>query len=84
MTCVSSAFMVYFPKGDYRPQNNRTGDVFLMSEKQKRFEVSYSQGLNFSVLVDRQTGVNYLMVSTGITPLLDAEGKPVVTLVENK
>ncbi len=55
-----------------------------MSEKQKRFEISYSQGFNFSVLVDRQTGVNYLMASTGITPLLDADGKPIVTLVEDK
>lgn len=38
-----------------------------------------------SVLVDTKTGVNYLMVrdhgcgSGGLTPLLDAEGKPVVS-----
>ena len=35
------------------------------------------------VLVDRETGVNYLFVhmgsAGGLTPLLDAEGKPVIT-----
>ncbi|MCR5041507.1 MAG: DUF6440 family protein [Clostridia bacterium] len=35
------------------------------------------------ILVDRQTGVNYLYVANGygggLTPLLDASGKPVVT-----
>lgn len=55
-----------------------------MSEKQKRFETSYSQGLNFAVLVDRQTGVNYLMTSTGITPLLSPDGTPIVTVEEKK
>ena len=35
------------------------------------------------VLVDRETGVNYLYVGRGygggLTPLLDADGKPVIT-----
>ena len=35
--------------------------------------------------VDRQTGVNYLWVASGysggLTPLLDATGKPIVTAV---
>lgn len=35
------------------------------------------------VLVDKETGVNYLFVQSGyaggLTPLLDADGKPVVT-----
>ena len=37
------------------------------------------------VLVDRQTGVNYLFVGSGyaggLTVMLDAEGKPIVTPV---
>ena len=37
------------------------------------------------VLVDRQTGVNYLFVASGyaggLTVMLDAEGKPIVTPV---
>lgn len=43
------------------------------------------------VLVDRQTGVNYLLagfmastgvLSTGLTVLVDADGRPVVTPVD--
>ena len=58
-----------------------------------RFIVMYQQGLGFRnngpcrILVDRVTGVNYLYYtlgnSGGLTPLLDANGKPVVTPVEN-
>ena len=37
----------------------------------------------FIVLVDRETGVNYLLAKdgygAGLTPLLDKDGKPVVT-----
>ncbi len=48
--------------------------------KEKRFESKYNQW-SYSVIVDRLTGVNYLQVSnsTGIslTPLLQADGKPV-------
>lgn len=35
------------------------------------------------VIVDRETGVNYLFVHRGygggLTPLLDADGKPIIT-----
>ena len=35
------------------------------------------------IIVDKETGVNYLMVRSGygagLTPLIDAEGKPIVT-----
>lgn len=31
------------------------------------------------VIVDNETCVNYLYVDRGITPLLDAEGKPIIT-----
>ncbi len=55
--------------------------------KKERFEKVYSQG-NFTVtqiLVDKETGVNYLYhkdgYSGGLTPLLDREGKPVISSV---
>lgn len=53
----------------------------------ERFEKVYSQGaVNITeIWVDKETGVNYLFhasgYSGGMTPLLDAEGKPVVTSV---
>ncbi len=55
-------------------------------KKEKRFEKTYSQDMGCtSIFVDRETGVNYLCINsgygTGITPLLDREGKPVITTV---
>ena len=59
-----------------------------MAEKEKRFVKVYSQGGGFTgpatyVLVDKQTGVNYLYASGGygggITPLLNRDGTPIVT-----
>lgn len=53
--------------------------------KEKRFEKVYSQGAleTFEILVDKETGVNYLFrqngYAGGLTPLLDRDGKPVVT-----
>ena len=56
----------------------------------KRFVKTYSNGGGFSgpatmILVDKLTGVNYLYVqsgySGGLTPLLDAQGNPVITSV---
>lgn len=56
--------------------------------KEKRFEVIYQEDKSLItgvklVLVDRETGVNYLFVQSGyaggLTPLLDADGKPIVT-----
>ena len=51
----------------------------------ERFEKVYSQG-TFNVTeiwVDRETGVNYLFHCTcnsaGLTPLLDQDGKPIVS-----
>ncbi len=55
----------------------------------KRFEVVYSQGITTAteIWVDRETGVNYLFhksgYSGGLTPLLDREGKPVITPIDN-
>jgi len=51
----------------------------------KRFEKAYSQGTIevTEIWVDRETGVNYVFHRDGpsavLTPLLDKEGKPVVT-----
>ena len=51
----------------------------------KRFEVASSQGTfeSYRVIVDKETGVNYLYVSNGtsggLTVLLDSEGKPIIT-----
>lgn len=56
-----------------------------MAGKENRFVKTYSQGVLdvMEIWVDRETGVNYLFhwngSAGGMTPLLDAEGKPVVT-----
>ena len=55
--------------------------------KEKRFEKIHSDGAfgAMEIWVDRETGVNYLAYQNGyaggITPLLDREGKPVITPV---
>lgn len=55
----------------------------------KRFEKVYSQSSfthTIEIWIDRETGVNYMYeqrgYSGGLTPLLDREGKPVVTPIE--
>ena len=62
-----------------------------MAKKEKRFEISYQQGGLvdiIEILVDRETGINYLFRTNGnaggLTPLLDREGKPVVTPFANR
>lgn len=58
--------------------------------KNDRFEQVYSQGtMNVvEIWIDRETGVNYVFHATGyaggMTPLLDRDGKPVVSPVENR
>ena len=52
--------------------------------KDNRFEKVYSQGMgSVEIWVDKKTGVNYIYRqcghSGGLTVLVDAEGKPVVT-----
>ena len=55
--------------------------------KKERFEKVYSQGklTVTQIWVDKETGVNYLYhedgYSGGLTPLLDREGKPVISAV---
>ena len=54
-----------------------------------RFEKVYSHGSlsSMEIWVDKLTGVNYLYrqsgYSGGLTPLLDKDGKPVVTPILN-
>ena len=59
-----------------------------MAKKDNRFIKVYSQSGGFSdpsmkILVDKQTGVNYIYAAGGygggITPLLNRDGTPVVT-----
>lgn len=45
----------------------------------KRFETIYTQGTSWSIIVDTETGVNYLVHDTGITPLLNKEGNIIIT-----
>ena len=58
-----------------------------MAKVDDRFKRIYKQGVldPFEIWVDTETGVNYLYRqvgnSGGITPLLDKDGKPVVTPV---
>ncbi len=59
-----------------------------MAKKEKRFIVAYEES-SFTtwshVIIDRETGVNYLYYGAstggGLTPLLDREGKPIITTV---
>lgn len=55
--------------------------------KDKRFKKIYSQNMgSMEIWVDKQTGVNYLFYASGytggLTVLLDKEGKPVITPLE--
>ena len=58
--------------------------------KNDRFEKVYSQGAlsTIEIWVDRETGVNYIFRQSGnaggLTPLLDREGKPVVSPIHNR
>jgi len=52
-----------------------------------RFKKVYSQGIIdvFEIWIDIETGINYAFriingIPAGFTPLLDKEGKPIVTL----
>ena len=52
--------------------------------KGKRFDITETEG---DVIVDKETGVNYLMAKFGITgglcPLLDKGGKPIISRQQN-
>ncbi|SFB46784.1 hypothetical protein SAMN04488528_10798 [Clostridium frigidicarnis] len=56
--------------------------------EEKRFKTVYEQGrmTRLKVIVDTETGINYLFTtegySGGLTVLLDKDGKPVISQVE--
>lgn len=58
--------------------------------KDQRFEKFYSQGTmtTMEIWVDKETGVNYVFHASGyaggMTPLLDRDGKPVISPVINE
>ncbi len=63
-----------------------------MAKKDKRFVVTERCGGGLTtpyiqVIVDKETGVNYVFATAGnaggMTPLLDRDGKPVITTVTN-
>ena len=62
-----------------------------MADKDERFIKTYSEGAfsgnGFEIWVDKETGVNYLFHACGsaggMTPLLDREGKPVISPILN-
>ncbi len=64
--------------------------VFRRNDMSKRFERTFSQGIigGFEIWVDNETGVNYLVHAIGdagcMTPLLDREGKPVISNVASR
>ena len=57
--------------------------------KDKRFDKVYSQSMgSMEIWVDKETGVNYLYHQSGyaggMTVLLEKNGKPIITPVENE
>lgn len=59
-----------------------------MTKKERRFIMQEREGnplteVTTIVIVDKETGVNYLWAQNGtaggLTPLLDVEGKPIIT-----
>ena len=64
-------------------------EVYEMAKKESRFEIVFKDGAQLKddglrqILVDTETGVNYLVWKSGyaggITPLLDSDGKVIIT-----
>ena len=57
-----------------------------MAKKEDRFVKVHSEAMGGrTILVDKVTGVNYLFVQNGyaggLTPLLDRDGKPIITTI---
>ena len=59
----------------------------LITMGKDRFDIKEKEGVSFAtdaiVIIDKETGVNYLFVHRGygggLTPLLDSDGKPIVS-----
>lgn len=65
-----------------------------MKNKDNRFVLVLREGNSLKeegsrqILVDRETGVNYIVLKSGyglgITPVLDKDGKPVITGIDGQ
>ena len=86
--------MTYFPRifrlyGTVGLQSNMYVEKDKTMAKNERFEKTYSQGtMNVTeIWVEKETGVNYLYhaagYSGGLTPLLDRDGKSVISPIVN-
>ena len=68
---------------DYEKEEQKQQQAAKGRRFESRFESSGGSSGTIRIIVDRETGVNYLAYSTaegvGLTVLMDAEGKPVVT-----
>ena len=64
--------------------------VLGMKKDTERFQRVYTQGTmqGMQIWVDKETGVKYLFhfagYRGGLTPLLDGEGKPIITPVSKR
>lgn len=52
--------------------------MITKKEVKERFEVVAGSLGGVTIIIDKATGVQYLSTVAGITPLLGADGKPVI------
>ena len=65
-------------------------EMIKASKGSQRFEKMYTQSNGISgtteIWIDKETGVNYLFhlsgYAGGLTPLIDADGKPVISAIK--
>ena len=89
LTSITDYGQILQKSSKYVYSRNETKEKKQMA-KDDRFEKVYSQGTMTitEIWVDKETGVNYVFHKSGyaggITPLLDREGKPIITAVVNR
>ena len=89
LTSITDYGQIFQKSSKYVYSRNETKEEKQMA-KNDRFEKVYSQGtMNITeIWVDKETGVNYVFHKSGyaggITPLLDREGKPIITAIVNR
>ena len=89
LTSITDYGQILQKSSKYVYSRNETKEEKQMA-KNDRFEKVYSQGTMTitEIWVDKETGVNYVFHKSGyaggITPLLDREGKPMITAVVNR
>lgn len=76
---------MFFEEADKKERKRAEKEASKKAKEglRERFEVTYftvpSDGLRtYSLLLDKETGVEYLSNGHGLTPLLNPEGKPKV------